>query len=176
MPPHQYFYRDTISRRIANQGERGSISPWDETMPRWTSTQYFLVSGKCYPWLVLNHTFLKFGLQSSRITGACYYTQLNAIWLLAFTVTISIIFMSNFLFTLFWRLHHRLRQISIGWNIYTSLVHFHTILQLWCHKCRKYTSSHISKVYKGANQSDVKKSTCFFKCFVFLGIKKSASL
>ena len=35
MPPHQYFYRDTISRRIANQGWKGSLSPWDEAIPRW---------------------------------------------------------------------------------------------------------------------------------------------
>ena len=46
MFPRQYFYRDTISRKIANQGLRGSLFPWDETIPRSTSTHYFLVSGK----------------------------------------------------------------------------------------------------------------------------------
>ena len=43
---HQYFYRGTISRRIVSQGQRASLSPLDETIPCWTSTQYFLVSGE----------------------------------------------------------------------------------------------------------------------------------
>ena len=44
VPPHQYFYKDTISR-IANQGWRGSFTLWDKTIPRWTSTQYSLLLG-----------------------------------------------------------------------------------------------------------------------------------
>ena len=44
VPPHQYFYQETISR-IANQGWRGSFTLWGKTIPCWTLTQYFLVLG-----------------------------------------------------------------------------------------------------------------------------------
>ena len=48
MPPHQYFYWDSISEGLPTKAKEDP-SPHDlRLIPRWTSTQYFLVSGPNY--------------------------------------------------------------------------------------------------------------------------------
>lgn len=43
LPPHQYIYQGTISRRATKQGCRFSISPQDKTVSIKYQTSYFLV-------------------------------------------------------------------------------------------------------------------------------------
>ena len=86
VPPH-YFYQDTISRRIANQGQRGSLSLWDETIPRWISTQYFLVSGKFI--IIIIIIFIIYIIIITFYIFSSHYLALFNAFLIYFTFTLT---------------------------------------------------------------------------------------